>query len=287
MQNDLIGISNLFKKYLPHFFKIFNPTENDLKRIYDVFFKWENAMRKMFIENNYSDILTSISIPEIIHKIESGYDYESSKAFLDFIDLQCEELSNKLDNQKLKMVRKNILKPMIYNCQVKPNESRFATALAELAVLNKLIDEKTIILNNCEFKLENGKKIDFLFTVNGKNICVEVYNLMNVKPGLIEEEDNLEIYFEAKIEKKLDDKLQNLIKEKPKFGFALQIVIWGGIDKLRKYDTFFSSFDKKYDIILPISLLGPYREEKTNKLVYIFQPVSERFNYIENFENAK
>ncbi|MCW7490878.1 hypothetical protein [Leptospira meyeri] len=269
-------IYRLLNKYIPNFVSILKPKEKQLSEIYNTFLEYENNIRKEYPFGE--DIQTNGSLAAYLYILET-HPQERVVSILKYLDNICNNLNSTLNEKQLSSVRKEILLPMIK--VPNPKQSRFSTALGEISVLNSIIANRNATFKQCEFKLPNNKNIDLSFDIKGKDIFVEIVNILDVKSNLLENLTDMHSFFDHRLLGKLRNKLENL--DLNKYLIFLQPVIWGDIDKLLIFKSFFDDYQKKSPNILNFTLIGEYRTKETNELIFAYRTIKERFIELENY----
>jgi hypothetical protein len=168
------------------------------------------------------------------HIISAKKKNSSSLGLLKYFNLLFKEL-----NKNLVGVERDLVKTNVIN-MLSSFDKQFLNYLGELAVLNQLIKSSTFSLIACEEELPNGKSIDFLFEnkIEPMKLLVEVVNIHINDEKVEKDNDKIKIFFQTKLEQKIDSKKQGLDQE---IDFHLVPVIWGGIDSLKIYEDFFKN----------------------------------------------
>ena len=195
---------------------------------------------------------------------------EGSIAFLKFIDNLCKSLKNKLDETSVHKLKMTFFE-IINNFDRK--HSKYLCAIGELACLNKLLGDKNIKFLSKEEKLPNNKSFDFLLSINGNEVLVEILNIFYNKEKINTDEE-LGKFLDYRFVKKLEDKFKDIDIEK-KYDFTLIPVLWGDLTDFEKHSKFIEEFKPPNNIVSPIMTVYPYRNRNTEELKYVFLGVKE------------
>ncbi len=270
-KKQIIGITNWIKDFLPDLYDFWAPSESQIQKVLKAFLIGEQKVLKAFKEKG--EVLTiDNTIPIMLYQMKIAPNLRT-KAMLDFVNEICKNLKNKLNDNQVNMVKKNIINEQFFNLEIE--NSRCKTGIGELAYLNHMISED-IELHSCEYKMQNGKGIDFIFIINGKKIGIEVYNIANFNSSKILSEEDLELFFDKRINQKLEDQLKNIDDIPKDYLFYLQPIVWGDIDQLINFYKFFEKYDMKYSEVRPLCYLGAYKESTNGNLVYVFERISKK-----------
>jgi hypothetical protein len=138
-------------------------------------------------------------------------------------------------DQKLKdlNLRNQFRKGAIRNLLEEP-DSNYLNFFGEVLCLALILNTPTYELNHIEFKLPNGKKLDFgiknKILDSDKGILVEILNI-----HIGENEEYTELKIKGKIEDKLKAKFSSMEEnEIEKWVYGLMPVIWCNINNLKK-----------------------------------------------------
>ena len=199
------------------------------------------------------------------------------KEFLLFIDNVVLKIISNVDDLKINQVRK-ICYRMILNFS--NDQSQYTRCLAELCVLEKIISSKKFTLVQIEEKLEGGRPFDFLFESGNKNTYVEVYSI-DFEIDKLDSEESFRKFLTHRLEAKINDKMQGIIKEQ--FNFLFVSVLWGDIKKLFRFKDVFKSF-KEYKFLSPFMIISEY-VSPTYEIFYTFEPVTTFFRKNKEIED--
>lgn len=147
------------------------------------------------------------------------------------------------------------------------SQSAYRNHFAELAVITKLMEDKSVCLNSVEKKLSNGCKADFEIIKDGKPILVEVYNV-NFDIGQAKDSNGLKVFLEKRLTDKISSKLKNIDNLPSPIVFVP--VLWGDIMKIREFVKTFDYF-KNISLLSPFMFVAQYQNIQTGEIVYRFE----------------
>ncbi|MCW3110733.1 MAG: hypothetical protein JWQ09_5239 [Segetibacter sp.] len=227
--------------------------------------KWEQRT----IESNGEKMLIEASIYDII--IEAKKNNRQAIGLLDFLNRLFEELANTLTPPEKILVRSNA------KSMLKAFDSKYLNFVGEMGTLNNMIKSGAYRLNGIEYKLPNGKSVDFKLTQTVKNevILVEIVNL-HLDADRVEDDAAAIIKFLThKLSTKMADKKQNLTND---IVIYLIPVLWGGWKEIKIYSDFFKNNQFSIQNTLePIAYLQ-YNDGK-NYFQHHFKTVSHLFDH--------
>lgn len=246
--------------------------------------KYKNKIIQSY-ERKYSQIKNAIELKgECIGQStifdllwEANERIPRKKEFLLFIDNVVLKIISNVDDLKINQVRK-ICYRMILNFS--NDQSQYTRCLAELCVLEKIISSKKFTLVQIEEKLEGGRPFDFLFESGNKNTYVEVYSI-DFEIDKLDSEESFRKFLTHRLEAKINDKMQGIIKEQ--FNFLFVSVLWGDIKKLFRFKDVFKSF-KEYKFLSPFMIISEY-VSPTYEIFYTFEPVTTFFRKNKEIED--
>jgi hypothetical protein len=193
---------------------------------------------------------------------------------LKFVDEKIYNICSKLDKQLWEKFE-DILVQLFINFDDKTSE--YLARIGELAVLDKILMSKELILKDIEYKLSNGKCIDFAVQYTEQEesnddeiVLLEVFN-MHIQMEKVEEVNNLKLYFENRLLEKINIKLNGL-DEGILNKFLLVPVFWGALDDFMIYADIFEWFNQyKPPISSPYGIF--YCHLKSGERMYAFDTI--------------
>jgi len=192
---------------------------------------------------------------------------------LTFIDQSIYGILKNLDGQFWSEFE-NILVQLFINFD--ETTSQYLERIGEIAVLDKILMSGKIVLKDIEYRLNNGKCIDFAvqYVNDQKDIneitLLEVFN-MHIEMGKVSTAEELRRYFENRLLEKINSKLNGLDKSVIK-NFSLVPVLWGNLDDFMTYGNVFDWFNEyKPCICSPQGIF--YCHLKNDETVYIFDTI--------------
>jgi hypothetical protein len=290
--NSLDEIQSLFKKYLPHFFNVF--PQNDPKwRVIQTKYRERCNQRNTAIQKKGIFEAESTLFDCLW---DASHEDKKTQALLKFIDEIIGELRDLLTSEHFDGLRRICLE-MVINFDVNLDDARFPesrthTKISELALLYKLLKDERLIEGKdikflgIEYKLRNGKTVDFAFTANQGVEFVEVMSI-NIDVSKIESEEDLSDFLEWRYERKFNEKLGKI--PIPELGGRLLLapVIWGKINNLEPYIDYFKSFQETYKSIIPAVFMMCDLFSRDYGYKYTFAKVDEFLEFLKRLRNKK
>ena len=269
-QHDSILLLN---EYLPTVYSLFKDAA-----------KYKNKIIQSY-ERKYSQVKNDIELKgEYIGQStmfdllwEANERIPRKKEFLLFIDNVVLKIISGVDDLKRNQVRKICYRMILNFSNV---QSQYTRCLAELCVLEKIISSQKFTLVQIEEKLEGGRPFDFLFKSGNKNTYVEVYSI-DFEIDKLDSEESFRKFLTHRLETKINDKMQGVIKEQ--FDFLFVSVLWGDIKKLFRFKDVFKSF-KEYKFLSPFMIISEY-VSPTYEILYAFEPVTTFLRRNKEIEN--
>lgn len=129
-------------------------------------------------------------------------------------------------------------------------KSRYRSRVGEIAVLSQLLNRDELILKDIEYKLPNGRTIDYVVEYQSEKFYFEVFNVLNFDSTRINSSKDLVRFLETRYQKKVNDKLNRLDLNQYK-NFSLIFVIWGDLECFQLYSDVLMDLKKFNGLIFP------------------------------------
>jgi hypothetical protein len=250
--------------YLPALVKLIDFDDFPWNKIDKAFSaKWEQRT----IESKGEKMLIEASVYDII--IEAKKNNRQAIGLLDFLNKLFEDLADILTPSEKMLVRSNA------KSMLKAFDSKYLNFVGEMGVLNNLIKSGAYRLNGIEYKLPNGKSVDFKLTKTVKNeeILVEIVNLHLDADRVEDDPMAIKKFLAHKLSTKMADKKQNLTNDVVLY---LIPVLWGGWKEIKIYSDFFKNNQFNIpDTLEPIAYLQ--YNDGINYFEHHFKTVSHLF----------
>ena len=130
------------------------------------------------------------------------------------------------------------------------SKSRFRSRIGEIAVLSQVLSGNELVLKAIEYRLPNGKSIDYVIEHRNETFYFEVYNILNFDGSKIETEPDLKNFLEKRYQEKVNSKLNGLDLQQFK-NFSLVSVLWGDLDCFQLYNSVLMHLKKYHGLIFP------------------------------------
>lgn len=240
----------LLQHYLP---SIYDALSSSNKLLSDISNKYFERYSK--IESNIKEKGEFVSEKTIFDFWWNANDGDqASLAFLKFINNTSTEILKKVEGDPRNQII-NLCHKMIINFN--DTQSQFQSYVAELAVIDKLLNDEGLTLVQVEKKLSNGKRFDFEVEKDENKILVEVFNI-NFDFDRIESTENFQKLLEHRLTKKLNSKLNGLTGTYPPF--LLIPVLWGNVLKLEQFADAFKYFEDFNQMIYRFTMIAEFKK---------------------------
>lgn len=264
-----INIQERLRVYFPILFELLDNNKIDWKAVGKTFTKkYEQYQKKheettatFQIEASFYSIITAAI------KREKG-----AIMLLDYIQKLFEELTDKLDSNEKKQIRKTIF-GFLTNI-----DAKYLNFLGELSVLNQFKRRTDFKLIQTEAKILSSKKnnttIDFKFLNTSTNSFefIEIVNI-HLNEKNISSEESINNLITQKISEKL---LLKGIKEFPKF--FLIPVVWGNWEEIKSVEQYYLKYKPSFQNTgIPVCFV-PFTDPN-GKLVQMFGTIDTIFSY--------
>ena len=210
---------------------------------------------------------------DILFSAEEGN--QNDKHLFFFLNNSLKLISERLSftfNAKLKTMVRNL----IYNFD--NEKSRLYSGIAEIAALCKILEAEELTLRDIEQKIPNGKSVDFVIGYNNEDFFIEVVS-RSFDIGRINSEDGLYTFLRDHIEKKFNEKYQQLDALYLRRASLLP-VLWGDLYNLKQYWEALLRIDKAYrGPLFPFYCLFHAGEKG-----YVFVPANDVFQHAKEQE---
>lgn len=292
MEEPIEIFERLLKKYIPEVFDFSGLTKKSLKRNVEKYKIRINNLQKLdnLEESNYTPhcIFDLVVIAE-----NDTTDINRYKQFLEHINRVVKSLIKIVDESLHKKLKEPI-KQMITSVDEEIGSNyQYLNFYGEILGLEFfLAKSKDFKLIDIERKLPNRKSVDFVFKdINDLTpLYVDFISFHNIKPVLLETNEDFIDFFEKRIKEKIDNKTKNLefdghnlIINGSKIPFLILPIIWGDMEKYISKKKAIEIMDSKYSNVSPLTSLM-IQESSEKVLYYDFTTIS---NIIERIIEEK
>lgn len=261
-----ISIKDKMEEFLPELFQLIEGQNVSWNSINKGFTKNHHRRREIYKNNPREQF--EVTFYDLIGNVLIYNDSSSSK-FLTYITMVIRRLNTGLDNKQKQMAGK-IIRNLLKNISLD-----YIHSVGELFFLDKVIDTKQYELLEVEFKMKNGKRIDFRFCskINKDVVLVEILNIHLDKLNIKSQAEFLK-QITNKVGDKIFDKTNGILED---YQFLLQLIFWGSGDELKKVSEYY-----KNGLVIPISgIFEPLSyvciTNEENIPVYKFSTISTLF----------
>jgi hypothetical protein len=231
-----MAVQNYVKKnisyYVPAFIEIIGKRDFSWRDVEKMFNKHYGKRIEKIKETGAESIWVQANIYDIIIAVKKAD--KSAIRLLDYFNKFMLHLSRLLNDEEKKLITASIWNILT------AFDSRYLDFMGEMAVLNGIMATNKYQLNNIEFKLPNGKTIDFRLKSkdNGTFTLVEVYNIHLNSERVIFDKIEIEKFLTGRLIPKINAKTEGLTEP---VDFDLAPVIWGTAKDLKVYSDYFKS----------------------------------------------
>ncbi len=273
-------------KYCPNILKIYEPKNNEWKRINQKVKNRNNFIKLQNQPYNYEltlfNLLTNIEDDNL-----SENDKNYTKCYIEYIDKLFDDIHTLLpasDNIKLRRTIINLME----NFDViipKGNilKSRFKDNLGELQALHKFLISRNFKLKSVENKNESGTSFDLLLTdIQNDKYSIEIVNY-TVDLLKWDNEDDLKKFFGYRLDKKIKSK-KFTNKDIKNLSHFFLVNLWTNdkFELLVKFKNFFENYNVYDTFNIIFSETVAY---KINETKFTFEYASV-ISLINNYNNA-
>jgi hypothetical protein len=263
---------SFLEAYLPSINHLLAPFPRDLEELRDRY----EARKELTIEA--TRMRGGLYAQDVIFNLwwRANEGNQDPKALLDFIDHTVASLLSLIPMAMYSQVR-TLCKHMLFNFDDQTSE--YTRRLAELAVIEYLVRRAQMKLEHIEYKLPNGKSVDFLVSQKRAEglrveLLFEVY-MIDFDIEKIKSSDDLRTFIDKRLVDKINKKLTG-VDPKAIPQFAVLPVLRGNVKQLISFEEGISW--------LPINIVAaPYvltlRNEK-GRLKYYFLKAKELFDQV-------
>ncbi len=269
-------------KYIPETYKFSDITEREIRKLVDNYkTRFENLLKESDLDKiNY----TPHCIFDLLVLAENDRtEVNQYSQLLNHIEKIVESLLQKVD-ESLHSKLKETIRQMIVSIDKKiGNNYQYLNFYGEILGLEFFLSKDDgFKLIDIEKKLPNGNSVDFVFkSVEDKTpLYVDFISLHNIKPELLDSENEFVKFFENRFNQKIENKTKNLefqennlIIDDVKIPFIILPILWGDmecfIDKKKAIDE----LNSKYSNVSPLTSLM-IQQSKENVLHYDFTTVT-------------
>jgi len=221
------------KIYFPALIALIGDRDVDWQRVEEVFDKAYDKRLQTLAKKGNETMQVEVSLYDIIVAIKK--DDEASHSYLrmmKFFDLIMWDLNNLLSDKEKDLLIDSIKKVL------KTSDRRYREFLAEMMILKSCLSSGKYYLDTVEYKIPNGKDIDFRLKdrQSGEYVLIEVVSITLKDNEMAAGNEEIVELLNAKLVTKVEDKTVNL---EQKMEFTLVPVMWGSSKLLKIYSDYF------------------------------------------------
>jgi hypothetical protein len=189
---------------------------------------------------------------------------------LDFLNKLFEDLTDTLTQPEKVLVRSNA------KSMLKAFDAKYRNFVGEMAVLNNIIKSGDRRLSGIEYKLPNGKSIDFKIVQTAKNeqLLIEIVNIHLDADRVENNAIAIKKFLTNKLSAKMADKKLGLDDD---IVIYLVPVLWGGWKEIKVYSDFYKNNQISIENVKEPFALLQYND-RVNYYVHHFKAVSHLFD---------
>lgn len=261
-------IQERLKIYTPYLFKLIEGQDiawKDINKNFTIDF--EENKRKFFENGGYLKV--EMTFYQLISSALNNR-AEAIHLFI-YINVVFKGLAEHLSEPQRRMVG-TIVRNLLKNFTLD-----YMNSLGELFVLNKLIITGSYRLDNVEYKMSNGKRVDFnLYSYELKrNQFVEIVNI-RLDASKLESDTSIKNYLLKKFWDKISNQTRKFTSD---FDFLVVPVLWGAAKDLEKVSKFYKNANsiQIHGVAEPFAYCC-WADELGENTRYEFDRISELFD---------